>query len=71
MQCIITEKNHIKSKHYDDTNKMAHNSQIVRANENLKLSYGGPSQRQASETIQGIYTTAHLFVLVEFALKTH
>ena len=27
---------------------MAHDSQIVRANENLKLSYGWPSQRKAS-----------------------
>ena len=29
---------------------MAHDSQIVRAKENLKLSYGGPSQRQVSGT---------------------
>ena len=33
---------------------MAHDSQIVRAKENLKLSYGGPSQRQASGTNQRI-----------------
>ena len=31
---------------------MAHDSQIVRAKENLKLSDGGPSQRQASVTNQ-------------------
>ena len=42
MQCIITEK--IKLTHYDETKKMAHGPQIVRAKENLKLSYGGPSQ---------------------------
>ena len=29
-------------------------TQIVRAKGNLKLSYGGPSQRQASGTIQRI-----------------
>ena len=34
--------------------KRAHDSQIVRAKENLKLSYGGPSQRQASGTNQRI-----------------
>ena len=32
--------------------KMAHDSQIVRAKENLKLSHSGPSQRQASGTNQ-------------------
>ena len=34
--------------------KMAHDSQIVRAKGSLKLSYGGPSQRQASDTNQQI-----------------
>ena len=33
---------------------MVHDSQVVRAKENLKLSYGGPSQRQASGTNQRI-----------------
>ena len=36
--------------HYDETEKMAHDSQIVRAEENLKLSHGGPSYSQASGT---------------------
>ena len=31
---------------------MAHDSQIVRAKENLKLTYGGLSQRQSSGTNQ-------------------
>ena len=31
---------------------MAHDSQIARAKENLKLSYGGPSQEQTSGTNQ-------------------
>ena len=39
-----------KLEHYDETKKRAHNSQKVRAKENLKLSHGGPSQRQASCT---------------------
>ena len=39
---------------YDDTKKRAHDSQIVRAKENLKLSYVGPSQRQAPGTNQQI-----------------
>ena len=34
--------------------KRAHESQVVRAKENLKLSYDGPSQRQASGTNQRI-----------------
>ena len=33
---------------------MGHDAQIVRAKEKLKLSYGGPSQRQASGTNQRI-----------------
>ena len=45
MQCIITEKqsNQIKQSYYE-TKISAHDSQIARAKENLKLSYGGPSQ---------------------------
>ena len=35
---------------YGDTEKRAHDSQIGRTNENLKLSYGGPSQRLISGT---------------------
>ena len=52
MQCIIIEKQSNQITHFDDTKKRAHDSQIVRAEENLKLSYGGPSQRQASGTNQ-------------------
>ena len=33
---------------------MAHDSHIVRARENLKLKYGGPSQGQALDTNQQI-----------------
>ena len=50
MQCIITEK----QSNQIITLKMAHDSQTVRAKENLKLRYGGPSQRQASDTNQRI-----------------
>ena len=35
---------------YDETKKMAHDPQIGSAKEKLKLSYGGPSQEQASGT---------------------
>ena len=46
MQCIIMEKNTlIKLLHHDETKKRAHDSQIVRAKENLKLSHGGSSYR--------------------------
>ena len=38
--------------HYDDTKKRFDDSQIVKAKENLKLSYGGPIQ--ASGTYQRI-----------------
>ena len=50
MQCIITEK----QSNYDYTKKKAHDSQIVRAKDTLKLSYGGPSQLHASGTKQRI-----------------
>ena len=40
----------IKLTHYDNTEKRAHDSEIVRAKENLKLSHGGHSYGQASGT---------------------
>ena len=53
-QCNASSQrnNLIKITHYDETMKRANDSQIVRANKNLKLSYGGPSQGQASGTNQ-------------------
>ena len=42
--------NRNKLTHYDKTKERAHDSHIVRAKENLKLSSGGPSQKQASGT---------------------
>ena len=39
MQCIIMENTLIKLTLHDETKKRAHDSQIVRAKENLKLSY--------------------------------
>ena len=50
MQCIITENTLIKLAHYDEIKKRAHDPQIVGANKNLKLSYGGPSQRHVLGT---------------------
>ena len=52
----IARNNLIKLTHYDETKKTAHDSQIFRATENLKLSHGGPSQRQASSANQLIKT---------------
>ena len=49
----------IKLTHYDETGKMAHDSQIVRAKENLKLSHGGPSYSQASGTNPPIKALHH------------
>ena len=40
--------------HYDETKSGVNDSQIVILTENLKLCYGGPSQRQASGTNQQI-----------------
>ena len=40
MQCIIMENTLIKLTLHDETKKMAHDSQIARAKENLKLSHG-------------------------------
>ena len=37
MQCIIMENTLIKLLHHDETKKRAHDSQIVRAKENLKF----------------------------------
>ena len=45
MQCIIMEKHSNQITHHDETKKRAHNSQIDRAKENLKLSHGGSSYR--------------------------
>ena len=46
--------NLIKFTHYDVSKKRAHDPQLVRATENPKLSYGVPSQGQASGTNQRI-----------------
>ena len=54
MHCIITENTLIKLAHYDETKKMAHDSKIVGANKNLKLSYSGPGKRQVLGTNQWI-----------------
>ena len=43
MQCITMEKH--KLTRHDETMKRAHDSQIDRAKENLKLSQGGSSYR--------------------------
>ena len=40
--------------HYDETKRRTSDSQISKANENLKLSHGGPSQRQVSGINQPI-----------------
>ena len=42
--------NLIKLTRYHETKKKAHDSEIVRAKQNLKLSHDGPSYRQASGT---------------------
>ena len=39
------KNNLIKLLHHDETKKRAHDSQVVRAKENLKLSHGGFSYR--------------------------
>ena len=52
---VLSQRNNqIKLTHYDVTKKMAHDSQIVRAKEILKLSYGGHSQRHAPGTNQQV-----------------
>ena len=43
MQCIIMENTLIKLTLHDETKKRDHDSQIVRAKENLKLSHCGSS----------------------------
>ena len=46
---------------YDETKKWVHDSGIVRANENLKLNYSAPSQRQASGTNQQIKALCYAY----------
>ena len=41
-------------KHYDEAKKMSDDTKLVRVKENMNLSHGGPSQRQASDTNQQI-----------------
>ena len=50
LNIVMYHHNLIKLTHYDETKKRAHDSQIVRAKEELKLSHSTPSQRQASGT---------------------
>ena len=47
MQCIIMENTLIKLLHHDETKKRAHDSQIVRAKENLKLNQANPQENIA------------------------
>ena len=56
MQCIITEKQSYQIKKHPNMmkQKRAHDPHIVRAKENLKLSYGEPNQGQTSGTNQRI-----------------
>ena len=49
----------IKLTHYDETEKMARDSQTGRAKENLKLSHGGPSYSEASGTNPPIKALRH------------
>ena len=52
MHCIIMEKTLIKLTHHNETKKRAHDSQIVRAEEKIKLSHGGSSYIKASKPYQ-------------------
>ena len=45
MQCIIMENTLIKLTLHDETKKRAHDSQIVRAKENLKLRHSSLSRK--------------------------
>ena len=54
MQFIITEKQSNQINILWIYKKRAHYAQTVRAKENTKLSYGGRSQQQASDTNQQI-----------------
>ena len=45
---------------HDETKKMTHDSQIVRAIVNLKLSHGEPSHRQTSGTNPPIKVLRHI-----------
>ena len=47
---LSNRNNLIKFTHYDETKTMNYDLQIVRAKENLKLSHGGSSLGQASDT---------------------
>ena len=54
------KNNIIKLTHYGETEKRAHNSKIVKAKENLKLSPDGPSCNQAPTNPLKLYVRAFI-----------
>ena len=54
MQCIIMEKTLIKLTLHDETMKRAHDSQIVRAKENLKFATVGPATDKHQAPTHGL-----------------
>ena len=54
LNIVMYHHNLIKLTHYDETKKRAHDSQIVHAKEEPKLSHSTPSQRQASKPTNGL-----------------
>ena len=50
MQCIIMENTLIKLLHHDETKKRAHDSQIAKAKETLKLKPANPQENIAQRS---------------------
>ena len=65
MQCIIMENTLIKLTLHDETKKRAHDSQIVRAKENLKMSHDGSHTYQI---YQGNCHPANMPIWVPYGL---
>ena len=61
MQCIIMENTLIKLTLHDETKKRAHDSQIVRAKENLKLSHGGTWFYRTTRIILNMHQTENVW----------
>ena len=59
----------IKLTHYDETKKMTHDPQIIRAKENLKLSYGGPILEQSVQLLLCLYTDRFMPKLIPIEFR--
>ena len=66
---LLRVNTQIKLTHYDETKKMTHDPQIIRAKENLKLSYGGPLLDRSVQLFLCLYTDRFMPKWIHFEFK--